>query len=93
MGMNWNVGFEYPLRTCCGHGGKYNFNVNLGCGGKKEINGKEVLIGKSCKNPEVYVNWDGVHYTQAANKWIFNQIKDGSYSDPPIPLNKACHKT
>lgn len=39
------------------------------------------------------MNWDGVHYTQAANKWIFNQIKDGSYSDPPIPLNKACHKT
>ncbi|CAK9316540.1 unnamed protein product [Citrullus colocynthis] len=85
-------GFEFPLRACCGHGGKYNFNVKLGCGAKKRINGKDVLIGKSCKNPEVYVNWDGVHYTQAANKWIFNQIKDGSYSDPPIPLKMACHR-
>ncbi|XP_022151766.1 GDSL esterase/lipase At3g26430, partial [Momordica charantia] len=85
-------GFEFPLRTCCGHGGKYNFNVNLGCGGTKRIHGKDVLIGKSCENPAVYVNWDGVHFTQAANKWIFDQIKDGSYSEPPIPLKMACHR-
>ncbi|XP_022966841.1 GDSL esterase/lipase At3g26430-like [Cucurbita maxima] len=85
-------GFEFPLRTCCGHGGKYNFNVKLGCGGTKRVNGKDVLIGKACKKPEVYVNWDGIHYTEAANKWIFNKIKTGAYSDPPIPLEMACHR-
>ncbi|KAG6573701.1 GDSL esterase/lipase, partial [Cucurbita argyrosperma subsp. sororia] len=85
-------GFEFPLRTCCGHGGKYNFNLKLGCGGTKRIHGKDVLIGKACKRPGVYVNWDGVHYTQAANKWIFNQIKTGAFSDPPTPLKMACHR-
>lgn len=91
---NWliNAGFMEPLRACCGHGGKYNYNKNIGCGGKVKIHGKEVLVGKPCKDPSVWVNWDGVHYTQAANKWVFEQIVGGSFSDPPIPLNKACHR-
>ncbi|KAJ4964631.1 hypothetical protein NE237_016480 [Protea cynaroides] len=29
---------------------------------------------------------------EAANKWIFDQIIDGNFSDPPVPLNMACHK-
>ncbi|XP_027352420.1 GDSL esterase/lipase At3g26430-like [Abrus precatorius] len=85
-------GFKEPLRACCGHGGKYNYNVHIGCGTKIKINGTEILVGKSCKDPSVKINWDGVHYTQAANKWVFDKIVDGSFSDPPIPLNLACHK-
>ncbi|KAL1314208.1 hypothetical protein HN51_040979 [Arachis hypogaea] len=85
-------GFEEPLRACCGHGGKYNYNLHVGCGGKVKIKGKEVMIAKPCKNPAVRISWDGVHYTEAANKWIFDKIVDGSFSDPPIPLNMACHK-
>lgn len=83
-------GFKHPLRACCGHGGKYNYNMHIGCGGKKTIKGKEVLVGKSCKDPYTAINWDGVHYTEAANKWVFQRIVDGSYSDPPIPLRMAC---
>ena len=86
------TGFKEPLRACCGHGGKYNYNLHIGCGAKVKIDGKEILIGKPCKDPSVVVNWDGVHLTQAANKWVFDQIVDGSLSDPPIPLNMACHK-
>ncbi|KAK2416285.1 GDSL esterase/lipase [Trifolium repens] len=85
-------GFEEPLRACCGHGGKYNYNLHIGCGAKVKIHGKEILIAKPCKDPSVVVNWDGVHLTQAANKWVFEQIVDGYLSDPPIPLNMACHK-
>jgi phospholipase/lecithinase/hemolysin len=85
-------GFKEPLRACCGHGGKYNYNLHIGCGAKVKIDGKEILIAKPCKDPSVVVNWDGVHLTQAANKWVFEQIVDGSFSDPPIPLNMACHK-
>ncbi|XAR64484.1 Alpha-L-fucosidase [Bertholletia excelsa] len=85
-------GFVHPLMACCGHGGKYNYNKNVGCGGKIKVNGTEVLLGKSCKNPAVMINWDGVHYTQAANKWVFERIVDGSFSDPPIPLGMACHR-
>ncbi|KAL1807289.1 hypothetical protein ACET3Z_030357 [Daucus carota] len=83
-------GFAHPLRACCGHGGKYNYNRNVGCGGKIKVNGTEVLIGKSCQNPSVVINWDGVHYTEAANRWIFDQIVDGSYSNPPNSLKMAC---
>ncbi|XP_052203819.1 GDSL esterase/lipase At3g26430-like isoform X2 [Diospyros lotus] len=85
-------GFVHPLRACCGHGGKYNYNKQVGCGGKVKINGKEVLVGKPCQDPSVMINWDGVHYTQAANKWVFDRIADGSFSDPPIPLRMACHR-
>ena len=87
-----NAGFEEPLRACCGHGGKYNYNLHIGCGAKIKAHGKEILVGKPCKDPSVWVNWDGVHYTEAANKWVFDQIFDGSFSDPPIPLSMACHK-
>ncbi|XP_021292836.1 GDSL esterase/lipase At3g26430-like isoform X2 [Herrania umbratica] len=85
-------GFTQPLRTCCGHGGKYNYNKNLGCGGKISKHGKEVLVGAPCKDPSTYVNWDGVHFTQAANQYIFEHIVNGSFSDPPIPLNMACQR-
>ncbi|KAM7487248.1 hypothetical protein LguiB_024732 [Lonicera macranthoides] len=85
-------GFEHPLRACCGHGGKYNYNMHVGCGGKIKVKGKDVLLGKACKDPSVMINWDGVHFTQAANKWVFDQIVDGSFSDPPIPLKMACHR-
>lgn len=86
------AGFENPLITCCGHGGKYNYNMNIGCGQTMMVDGKEVVIGKACEDPSKAVTWDGVHYTQAANKKIFELIADGSYSDPPIPLKRACHR-
>ncbi|XP_062158430.1 GDSL esterase/lipase At3g26430-like [Alnus glutinosa] len=85
-------GFQHPLVACCGHGGKYNFNRYVKCGAKKTINGKEILMANSCKDPSVRVNWDGVHFTEAANKWIFGQIADGSFSDPPISLQIACQR-
>ncbi|KAE8730183.1 Esterase [Hibiscus syriacus] len=86
------VGFKQALRACCGHGGKYNYNKNLGCGAKVNKHGKEVLVGAACKDPWTYVNWDGIHFTEAANKYIFEGIVDGSFSDPPTPLNMACYR-
>ena len=94
MGKSWNkiAGFNESLRACCGHGGKYNYNRHLGCGAKKTVGGREIYVGKPCKDPSEWINWDGVHYTQAANKWVFDQIVDGSFSDPPVPLKMACHR-
>ncbi|XP_047308000.1 alpha-L-fucosidase 3-like [Impatiens glandulifera] len=86
-----NNGFEDPFRTCCGHGGRFNYNVSNGCGYKAVINGEEVLVG-SCDDPARAVNWDGYHFTQAANKFVFDKIVDGSFSDPPIPLKMACNR-
>ncbi|KAK3443217.1 hypothetical protein EUGRSUZ_B03276 [Eucalyptus grandis] len=85
-------GFQEPFIACCGHGGKYNFNNSRRCGFKATVEGKEIVIAKSCKDPSVRVSWDGVHFTEAANRWIFEKIVDGSNSDPPIPLNMACHR-
>ncbi|KAJ3701649.1 hypothetical protein LUZ61_005354 [Rhynchospora tenuis] len=83
-------GFENPLVSCCGHGGKYNYDVNVGCGATIRVNNTDILLGKSCPDPLKKVCWDGIHYTEAANRFIFEQIADGKYSDPPVPLNSAC---
>ncbi|WCJ38565.1 GDSL-like Lipase/Acylhydrolase superfamily protein [Euphorbia peplus] len=85
-------GFNESVRACCGHGGKYNYNINIGCGGIITMNGRQVMVGKPCQDPSIWINWDGVHYTQAANQWIFQQIVNGSFSSPPISLNMACHR-
>ncbi|CAM8938851.1 unnamed protein product [Rhodiola kirilowii] len=82
-------GFEKPLVACCGYGGKYNYNGKAGCGETMDVNGTEIFIG-SCKDVSVRVNWEGIHYTEAANKYIFHQIATGKFSDPPIPLKMAC---
>ncbi|KAI9169142.1 hypothetical protein LWI28_007618 [Acer negundo] len=87
------LGFKDPLRACCGHGGKYNFNSKRRCGSKIIENGKEIVIANACKDPSVKVIWDGIHFTEAANRWMFKQLVNGSFSDPPIPLKMACHRT
>ncbi|KAK4274016.1 hypothetical protein QN277_017308 [Acacia crassicarpa] len=80
--------FEKPLVACCGYGGDYNFG-SVPCGGTVTENGTDIFVG-SCEKPSTRVNWDGIHYTEAANKVIFDQISSGAFSDPPFPLNNAC---
>ncbi|KAG2708994.1 hypothetical protein I3760_05G218700 [Carya illinoinensis] len=84
-------GFELPLVACCGYGGKYNYSISVGCGGTVMVNGSQIFVG-SCERPSVRVNWDGIHYTEAANKFVFAQISTGAFSDPPVPLKMACHQ-
>lgn len=55
------------------------------------MNGTEVTA-VSCENPSKYINWDGIHYTEAANHWIANRIVDGSFSDPSIPIAELCQR-
>ncbi|KAJ7959138.1 GDSL esterase/lipase [Quillaja saponaria] len=83
-------GFEKPLVACCGNGGKYNYTVDvMTCGGRLP---NATLVG-SCGRVSVRVNWDGIHYTEAANNFIFNQISTGAFSDTSLPLSMACIKT
>ncbi|XP_062097297.1 esterase-like isoform X2 [Humulus lupulus] len=84
-------GFEQPLVACCGYGGKYNYSV--GCGGTTTtVNGTQITVG-SCRRPFVKVNWDGIHYTEAANKHVFDKISTGAFSHPPRPLKRACYNS
>ncbi|XP_050251220.1 esterase-like isoform X3 [Quercus robur] len=83
-------GFELPLIACCGYGGIYNYSSSIDCGATITVNGSQIFVG-SCEHPSVRVNWDGIHYTEAANKFVFDKISTGAFSDPPIPLKMACH--
>ncbi|XP_031276129.1 alpha-L-fucosidase 3-like [Pistacia vera] len=85
-------GFTETIKNCCGFGGRYNFNLKQGCGSTEIVNGTQVVLGKACDKPGEYVVWDGVHFTEAANKFIYNNIVSGAYSDPPVPLDMACHR-
>ncbi|KAL6217126.1 hypothetical protein ACLB2K_010343 [Fragaria x ananassa] len=83
-------GFELPLVACCGYGGEYNSSA--GCGTTISINGSQIFVG-SCKTPSTRVVWDGIHYTEAAAKFVFNKISTGAYSDPSLSLKQACHRS
>ncbi|XP_062230391.1 GDSL esterase/lipase At1g31550-like [Phragmites australis] len=65
------------LKACCGAGGAYNWDPNAFCG---------MPGAAACRNPSAYVSWDGVHYTEAANRYIARGwlYLYGPYADPPI---------
>ncbi|KAK1318971.1 GDSL esterase/lipase [Acorus calamus] len=85
-------GFEHPPNACCGYGsGKYNFNTSIRCGIPVVVNGTLINV-KSCQDPSTRITFDGIHFTDAANKWLFDHIKTGAYSDPPLSLGEACCK-
>lgn len=83
-----NLGFADPLKVCCGFHHDYD---HVWCGNKGMVKKTEVY-GGSCEDPSVFISWDGVHYSQAANQWVANHTFFGSLSDPPIPITQACHK-
>ncbi|WOH00521.1 hypothetical protein DCAR_0519886 [Daucus carota subsp. sativus] len=90
-----SLGFKEPLKACCGYGGKYNYGDNFTCFGietSKTINGKKIAL-KSCENPRERISWDGIHYSEAADKIVFDRISTGAFSDPPnTPPSMACHQ-
>uniref|UniRef100_A0ACD5W3I7 Uncharacterized protein n=1 Tax=Avena sativa TaxID=4498 RepID=A0ACD5W3I7_AVESA len=58
----WKHGFRNrPLAACCGGRGAYNFNMTAFCGAAGTM---------ACADPSEYVSWDGVHFTEAANRRI-----------------------
>ncbi|KAL0918663.1 hypothetical protein M5K25_010686 [Dendrobium thyrsiflorum] len=77
-------GFEHPVTVCCGYGGPpLNYDSRIRCGQTKIIDGSSVTA-KGCSDATDYVNWDGIHYTDAANQFVSSQILTGKYSDPPF---------
>jgi len=77
-------GFEHATQACCGYGGPpLNFDGNVRCGQTVSLNGK-LVTAKGCSDTTEFVNWDGIHYTEAANFHIASQILTGKYSDPPF---------
>jgi hypothetical protein len=60
-----------------------NYDGKVPCGQTVSLNGKSVTA-KGCSDTTEFVNWDGIHYTEAANFHIASQILTGKYSDPPF---------
>ncbi|KDP46394.1 hypothetical protein JCGZ_10234 [Jatropha curcas] len=83
-----NLGMADPLKVCCGYHVKFD---HIWCGNKGSVNNSEVY-GASCKDPSLFISWDGVHYTEAANQWVADHTQNGSLTDPPIPITHACHR-
>uniref|UniRef100_A0A0E0KZR3 Esterase n=1 Tax=Oryza punctata TaxID=4537 RepID=A0A0E0KZR3_ORYPU len=66
---------QQPLKACCGGGGPYNYNPRAACGSSS---------ASTCGDPLVYVNWDGIHLTEAAYKYIADGWLNGVYAYPSI---------
>ncbi|XP_038877762.1 GDSL esterase/lipase At1g54790-like [Benincasa hispida] len=78
------LGFEQPIMACCGYGGPpLNYDSRIVCGQTKTLNGT-LVTAKGCDDSSEYINWDGIHYTEAANQYVSSQILTGKYSDPPF---------
>ncbi|GJN40619.1 hypothetical protein PR202_gb29863 [Eleusine coracana subsp. coracana] len=53
---------DMPLAACCGGGGgQYNFDAAAFCGAPGT---------SACTDPSEFVSWDGVHFTEAANRRV-----------------------
>ncbi|CAN6311258.1 unnamed protein product [Urochloa humidicola] len=60
---------DKPLAACCGGGGNpYNFDLTAFCGTPGSA---------ACADPSEYVSWDGVHFTEAANRLIARAVLGG----------------
>ncbi|KAL5730323.1 acetylajmaline esterase [Ranunculus cassubicifolius] len=84
IGNYSQYGFQQPIMACCGYGGPpLNYDSRVSCGQTKSLNGSTVTA-MGCVDSTKYVNWDGIHYTEAANQHVLSQILTGKYSDPPL---------
>ena len=64
------------MMTCCGSGGPpYNVNVSAFCG----LPGSRVS-----GDPFSYLNWDGIHFTEAGYRYLASGLLYGPYASPPI---------
>ncbi|KAG0483296.1 hypothetical protein HPP92_011380 [Vanilla planifolia] len=72
-------GFLEPFKTCCGAGGgAYNFDIFDTCGSPQ--------ASKACSDPSKYVNWDGVHLTEAMYKKVAYMFFHGGYCRPSFDI-------
>ncbi|CAH8386151.1 unnamed protein product [Eruca vesicaria subsp. sativa] len=74
-------GFDQSIMVCCGTGGPpLNYNDQINCGSTGTSSNGTKITATACNDSSKYVNWDGVHYTEAANRFVSQKILSGKYS-------------
>lgn len=69
-----NYRFRELFKVCCGSGGgTYNFDASSTCGSPAST---------ACTNPSQYINWDGVHLTEAMYKVLAHSFLNGTFCHP-----------
>lgn len=64
------------FKTCCGFGGgPYNFDLLHTCGS---------TFSTSYPNPSEFINWDGIHLTEAMHEVLANSFINGPFCYPPF---------
>ena len=76
-------GFSDPLMACCGAGGRpYNYDIRVTCGQP----GYQV-----CNENSKFISWDGIHYSEEANKIVASKVLSRAYSTPSLPFDFFCN--
>ncbi|KAJ1398795.1 SGNH hydrolase superfamily [Sesbania bispinosa] len=63
------------IKACCGASGTYNVDVHISCGSPTTT---------VCPDPLKLINWDGVHFTEAAYKQIAKGLAEGPFVNPSL---------
>jgi hypothetical protein len=85
------------LEVCCGFGGAYNYNLNVSCGDSGNVSlstgGTQFVNINTALNPKEYIEWDGVHFTQAVYKAITSFFLSGQFviSPPGFSFKQLCN--
>ncbi|CAN1132151.1 GDSL esterase/lipase LIP-4 [Linum perenne] len=73
-------GFKEPLAACCGYGGPpLNFDSRVPCGATTNTINGTMVTSYPCKDSYESVNWDGTHYTDAANRFVAQRLISGNF--------------
>ncbi|XP_077229422.1 GDSL-like Lipase/Acylhydrolase superfamily protein [Tasmannia lanceolata] len=72
-------GLTETFKTCCGSGGgPYNFDIFATCGSP--------TASTPCADPSKFVNWDGVHLTEAMYRAVADLLLHRGYSRPSFDV-------
>lgn len=83
-----NAGFNPNLTftACCGSPGlgSLNYNPMIMCGHPE-------LGSNNCANPDEYVNWDGIHFTENFYRTIATFALNGKFTDEGTNYAALCN--
>lgn len=84
------AGFKTVHKACCGIPNKWHYDLRVACGQTSVIE-NVTFASETCDDPNEYLVWDGVHNTEAGNRYQANKIFEGKYFYPAFPkLTEGC---